>query len=190
MKRASSFRLSLLPDRESSAAIRRMMGAVCVMAILLVASVVPAISQTKDCPDCPKPSTTSVLDPKWKEFTPPPLIPGELPDCHRVQFGKQNCNDCHQKETPTSYNQWLGSKHGINQVKCGICHGDVNNYRARPDKIVCMGCHSAQVKNMPAQALVTNCSFCHKSHWFTVHRIAEYEKFGPGREQRFNVPGF
>jgi len=152
---------------------------------------IPAGSQDKDCPDCPKPAAKSAtLDPKWKEFKAPPLAPGELPDCHRVQFGKQDCMECHKKETPTGYNQWLGSKHGINSVKCGICHGDVNNYRARPDKAVCIGCHSAQVHNLPAQALVTNCSYCHKGHWFTVHKINQYEKFSPGREQRFNVPGF
>ncbi|MCL5124365.1 MAG: hypothetical protein M1511_07700 [Deltaproteobacteria bacterium] len=132
----------------------------------------------------------SNLDPKWREFMAPPLAPGELPDAHRVQFGKQNCQDCHQRETPKMYQQWLGSKHGLNNVKCGICHGDANNYRATPDKSICIGCHSQQVNNMPADALVTNCSFCHKAHWFTVHKIKLYEKFLPGRENRFKVPGF
>ena len=75
-------------------------------------------------------------------------------------------------------------------VNCGTCHGDVQNYRSRPDRVVCIGCHSAQVHNMPAQGLVTNCSFCHKGHWFTVHKVKDYERFAPGREQRFNVPGF
>jgi nitrate reductase cytochrome c-type subunit len=148
------------------------------------------LAADKDCPDCPKDSTNKSVDPKWKEFVAPPLVPGELPDCHRVQFGKQDCMECHKKETPVSYNAWLSSRHGINNVKCGICHGDVNNYRARPDKVVCMGCHSMQVKNMPAQALVTNCSYCHKGHWFTVHKVKDYEKCSPGREQRFKVPGF
>jgi len=152
---------------------------------------VPAGSQNKDCPDCPKPVTTSTtLDPRWKEFKAPLLSPGELPDCHRVQFGKQDCMECHKKETASSYNEWLGSLHGINNVKCGTCHGDVNNYRARPDKEVCIGCHSSQVRAMPKLALVTNCSFCHKGHWYTVHKIQTYEKFAPGREKRFNVPGF
>lgn len=130
------------------------------------------------------------LDSTWREFVAPPLAPGERPDAHRVQFGNQNCQDCHQKETPNVYKQWLGSKHGINNVKCGICHGDALNYRARPDRTVCIGCHSQQVNNMPPDALVTNCSFCHKSHWYTVHKIKLYEKFSPGREKRFNVPGF
>ncbi len=148
-------------------------------------------TQDKECPDCPKPITTAAgLAPQWKEFKPPPLSPGELPDCHRVQFGKQDCIECHKKETLASYNEWLGSKHGINNVKCGTCHGDVNNYRARPDKAVCIGCHSSQITNMPKQSLVTNCSYCHKGHWFTVHKINLYEKFSPGREKRFNVPGF
>jgi hypothetical protein len=163
----------------------------CMILSICLAASIPVESQDKDCPDCPKPAaTSSTLDPKWKEFKAPPLAPGETPDCHRVQFGKQDCMECHKKETPTGYNQWLGSKHGINSVKCGICHGDANNYRARPDKTVCIGCHSAQVHNLPAQALVTNCSFCHKGHWFTVHKINQYEKFAPGREGRFNVPGF
>jgi hypothetical protein len=151
----------------------------------------PVVSQDKDCPNCPKGPTTSIsLDAKWKEFTPPPLVPGQLPDCHRVQFGKQDRAECHKKETAVSYNEWLGSKHGINNVKCGTCHGDVNNYRAIPGKEVCIGCHSAQVRDMPKAALVTNCSFCHKGHWRTVHKIQQYEKFSPGRENRFNVPGF
>ncbi len=130
------------------------------------------------------------LDPKWREFTAPPLAPGEKPDAHRVQFGKQDCMECHKKETPASYNQWLISRHGINNVKCGICHGDALNYRARPDKTVCIGCHSEQVNNLPPASLVTNCSYCHKAHWFTIHKIQQYEKFSPGRANRFNVPGF
>jgi len=130
------------------------------------------------------------LDPRWREFTAPPLAPGEKPDAHRVQFGKQDCMECHMRETPAHHAQWLSSKHGINNVKCGICHGDALNYRARPDKTVCVGCHSEQVHNMPPASLVTNCSYCHKSHWFTVHKIQQYEKFSPGRTDRFNVPGF
>jgi hypothetical protein len=172
---------------------KKMKKAVYSLMILSLFLCVPmqATTQDKDCPDCPKSSTTSTsLDAKWKEFTPPPLAPGELPDCHRVQFGKQDCADCHKKETPDGYNAWLGSRHGINMVKCGTCHGDVQNYRSRPDRVVCIGCHSTQVQNMPAQALVTNCSFCHKGHWFTVHKVKDYERFSPGREQRFKVPGF
>ena len=145
----------------------------------------------EDCPDCPKTRLTSPLDPNWKQFRPPPMAPGETPDCHRVQFGKQNCMDCHKKETPVAYNQWLGSRHGINNVKCGICHGDVTNYRRMPDKVVCIGCHSKQVKDMPADAPVTNCSYCHKSHWFTVHKINAYERFAPDAAiKRFKIPGF
>jgi hypothetical protein len=94
------------------------------------------------------------------------------------------------KETPKSYQEWLGSKHGINNVKCGICHGDATNYRAMPDRNVCIGCHSYQVANMPAGAVVTNCSYCHKSHWFTIHKINQYKQFAPDRPLRFKVPGF
>jgi hypothetical protein len=151
--------------------------------------------QDEDCPGCPPSRSpaqagSTKLDPDWKQFSAPPLAPGEKPDCHRVQFRKQTCRECHKKETPQGYNDWLVSKHGINNVKCGVCHGDANNYRARPDKSVCIGCHSAQVRHMPGDALVTNCSYCHKGHWFTVHKIQLYEKFVPGRTDRFNVPGF
>ncbi len=165
---------------------------VCFIAILGIIMVGPVSAATpkEDCPDCPKNPTPSTLDPGWKQFVAPPPAPGELPDCHRVQFQKQSCIDCHKKEDPVRYQQWLGSKHGINNVACGVCHGDVNNYRARPDKVVCIGCHSLQVNNMPPNALVTNCSFCHHAHWFTVHKIKDYERFAPGREKRFNVPGF
>ena len=78
--------------------------------------------------------------------------------------------------------QWLGSKHGLNDVKCGICHGDANNYRAQPDKNICIGCHSQQINNMPQDALVTNCSFCHKAHWYTVHKIKLYRNFYRGEK--------
>jgi hypothetical protein len=159
-----------------------------IWALLLCIPLV-ALAQ-KECPDCDKAKLTSPLDPNWKQFRPPPLAPGELPDCHRVQFGKQDCGDCHMKETPDMYKQWIGSKHGINSVKCGTCHGDVVNYRAMPDRMVCIGCHSMQVKNMPAQANVTNCAYCHKSHWFTIHKIDKYKQFAPDRETPFKVPGF
>lgn len=168
--------------------------AACVAMILtwVLGSAFLCRAQDKDCPDCPKgPVKTSVLDPGWREFTAPPLAPGQLPDCHRVQFGKRTCVDCHQKDTPASYDQWLLSKHGINNVKCGVCHGDANNYRAHPDRVVCIGCHSNQVRDMPANALITNCSYCHKGHWFTVHNIPKYERFSPAKAQeRFQVPGF
>jgi hypothetical protein len=162
-----------------------------VLAILSLCMGMPIAASTQDKGAAAPPKPTSrTLDPQWQQFVAPPLAPGERPDAHRVQFGKQDCMECHKKETPEGYTQWLGSKHGINNVKCGICHGDALNYRARPDKVVCIGCHSAQVNNMPAQALVTNCAFCHKSHWFTVHKIKQYERFAPGREGRFHVPGF
>lgn len=158
---------------------------------LIIAVPTWVTSADTDCPDCPKPTLAkSRLDPGWKKFKAPPLAPGERPDCHRVQFGKQSCRECHKKETPAGYQDWLLSRHGINNVKCGVCHGDAENYRSRPDKVVCIGCHSNQVHRMPTNALVTNCSFCHKGHWFTVHKIQLYKRFAPGETKRFNVPGF
>ncbi len=149
-----------------------------------------AMTAADECPNCPKTALSSPLDPGWQDYMPPPLAPGESPDCHRVQFGKQACIDCHKKDTPLAYKQWLGSKHGINNVKCGVCHGDAANYRAMPDKAVCVGCHSQQSEQMPAQGRVTNCSFCHQVHWFTVHKIDKYKQFAPDRELKFKVPGF
>jgi hypothetical protein len=151
---------------------------------------IAVVTIAEDCPDCPKTPLSSPQDPNWKDFLPPSLAPGETPDCHRVQFGKQNCMECHKKDTPVAYQQWLASKHGINNVKCGTCHGDAVNYRAMPDKAVCIGCHSQQVDNMPASSPVTNCSFCHKVHYFTVHSIDKYKAFAPDRELEFKVPGF
>jgi len=144
----------------------------------------------ENCPTCPDTSLSVPLDPDWRDFRPPPLAPGETPDCHRVQFGKKKCAECHEKDTPAAYRQWLGSKHGINNVKCGICHGDADNYRAMPDRSVCIGCHSQQVEHMPADSPVTNCAYCHKAHWFTVHNIDKYKKFAPDREPALAVPGF
>ncbi len=142
-----------------------------------------------DCPDCPK-KMKNTLDPNWKYFKPPALTPGERASCHRVQFGKQTCIDCHKKDTPKTFLEWQGSKHGIMGVKCGTCHGDAVNYRSMPDRQVCIGCHSAQVNHMPKNALVTNCAFCHKGHWFTVHNIDTLKRFPVDRKLRFKVPGF
>ena len=164
---------------------------ICAVSIIpLFIGLIAVTITADDCPDCPKTPLTSPIDPNWKDFRPPPLAPGESPDCHRVQFGKQSCEECHKKDTPKAYNQWLGSKHGINNVKCGICHGDAVNYRAMPDRAVCIGCHSQQVKDMPTDSLITNCSFCHKVHWFTVHKIDKYKQFSPDREMKFKIPGF
>ena len=161
---------------------------------LIILSVLVAgtswIAESKECADCPKTPLSSPLDPNWQRFRPPPLAPGETADCHRVQFGKQDCLTCHKKDTPVAYEQWLGSKHGINNVKCGVCHGDATNYRAWPDKVICIGCHSNQAQQMPDRAPVTNCAYCHKAHWFTVHKIDKYKRFAPDREMTFKVPGF
>ena len=56
------------------------------------------------------PSPPSSLNPTWKEFLAPPLVPGELPDAHRVKFGKQNCQDCHKRETPKMSPAMVGVK--------------------------------------------------------------------------------
>ena len=35
------------------------------------------------------PSPPSSLNPTWKEFLAPPLVPGELPDAHRVNLANK-----------------------------------------------------------------------------------------------------
>ena len=80
---------------------------------------------------------------------------------------EQECEECHDSEGKV----WLEGKHGLMNVKCGVCHGGLDKtFNAKPDIYRCRGCHADKVadveKKLPKQS--RNCFLCHDRHSVTV----------------------
>ncbi|WP_022851435.1 cytochrome c3 family protein [Limisalsivibrio acetivorans] len=84
-----------------------------------------------------------------------------------------DCAECHQDVTPDVVQEWNQSAHGYTGVKCGVCHGDVANFRKSPGNEVCQGCHAKQVENNAMAE--KKCSSCHPVHNYTVHKQNDYK---------------
>ena len=77
------------------------------------------------------------------------------------------CSECHQKVTPTVYNEWYDSTHGIGQVKCYQCHGTYENLRVSPDMIQsCGACHTDKLGDHTGKQ---TCWECHDVHSFLTN---------------------
>lgn len=85
---------------------------------------------------------------------------------HPVPMENQSCENCH--EGSLSYEQWQKSVHGLNLVKCEVCHGEQSNFKRIPSDSVCRGCHSDQFSSIPAGK---TCATCHPAHLFNVHKM-------------------
>lgn len=87
---------------------------------------------------------------------------------------QQECSDCHEDE----FNQWQSSRHGLNQVKCLVCHGSVQeNFIAKPSPARCEACHDqkfAQLKSDPFMK-GKSCFTCHPPHTLRPHPTAASE---------------
>ena len=93
---------------------------------------------------------------------------------HPVEISaSQDCAECHAEVTPDVVQQWEQSAHGFTGVKCGVCHGDVQSFKAAPSNDTCRGCHSKQVEMnvMPDK----DCSSCHPVHTYNVHKQKDYK---------------
>ncbi len=90
---------------------------------------------------------------------------------HSVAMGNTECITCHSDAdivaNPNVVAEWNQSIHSYSGVGCGNCHGDENNFRARPRKDACEPCHSEQVAYTKS---VLPCDRCHVVHTFTVHQ--------------------
>lgn len=87
----------------------------------------------------------------------PPLGQGGAPDA---------CESCHAAATPAVVNDWEGGPHGLNLVKCFVCHGATAKELARePAASRCDGCHPAEVASVtPRTGKAQACFSCHAPH--------------------------
>lgn len=82
------------------------------------------------------------------------------------------CRDCHKTETPEVYEEWYNSLHGIANVRCYQCHGNIEAFQTTPVISKCESCHSDQMKkmNLPTGFSDKNtCWSCHPNHGLRVH---------------------
>jgi hypothetical protein len=93
-----------------------------------------------------------------------------------------DCYECHLKITPKVAQDWYESKHGIQLVKCFMCHGQPDGKGALPfaakpaADITCVRCHDPSIHQMQAKfGLVKDCSDCHPFHQNSIHH-ATYVK--------------
>lgn len=93
-----------------------------------------------------------------------------------------DCYGCHQKVSPKVAQNWYESKHGMDLVKCALCHGSPDNkgaipFSAKPDPdVVCVRCHDPAIKTMKDKfGLRADCYSCHPFHENSLHHKA-YEK--------------
>ena len=93
-----------------------------------------------------------------------------------------DCYDCHLKTTPKVAQDWYESKHGIQLVKCFMCHGQPDGKGALPfaakpaANITCVRCHDPSIQQMQTKfGLARDCSECHPFHQNSIHH-ATYTK--------------
>ena len=107
------------------------------------------------------------------------ICTGESPPCTVAAMKKVEhpevdsgleCLDCHADEAK----MWLESQHGLNNVKCSVCHGDIqSNFMAPPPVDRCIGCHADAVASMKTERMSEKtCFSCHTGHSLTPHHLA------------------
>ena len=81
------------------------------------------------------------------------------------------CDGCHAEMTPEVYQGWYAGKHGINNVKCFVCHGSVGeDFATVPSRDVCESCHFDQAESLAGSELADqSCFSCHPSHTLSPH---------------------
>jgi len=90
-----------------------------------------------------------------------------------------DCYECHKKATPKVAQDWYESKHGIQLVKCFMCHGQPDGkgalpYAVNPDPTVtCQRCHDPSIHRMTSKfGLEKACNECHPFHQNSIHHAA------------------
>ena len=73
--------------------------------------------------------------------------------------------------TPAVFQQWRQGAHGLNLVKCFVCHGSTgSDFRLRPVADRCVGCHADQVSTMREPSMKgKDCFTCHAAHALNPH---------------------
>lgn len=90
---------------------------------------------------------------------------------HPKVAGAETCEGCHSDSTPRVFREWKESRHGIDLVKCLVCHGSTGaDFKARPAMDRCTGCHADQVASMRSPAMKgKTCFSCHSPHALDPH---------------------
>ncbi len=83
------------------------------------------------------------------------------------------CDVCHSDATPQVVAEWFTGKHGMNNVKCFVCHGSAGaDFVRRAPAQRCQGCHAEQVASLAHPTLVgKDCFSCHPPHLLSPHRL-------------------
>jgi hypothetical protein len=90
----------------------------------------------------------------------------------------QDCETCHREKTPAVVERWEKSVHGMNSVKCFVCHGSIGSpdFTTRPAMSKCDACHSEQVATMKSSLPILQgktCFTCHDPHALNPHAAAQ-----------------
>jgi hypothetical protein len=87
----------------------------------------------------------------------------------------EDCALCHAEVTPELHRRWFDSKHGLNNVKCTVCHGSAGaDFRRRPDAARCRGCHADQAETLKQPFFKgKDCFACHAGHSLNPHAEAD-----------------
>ena len=85
------------------------------------------------------------------------------------------CDSCHAEYTEEIHQQWFASKHGLNNVKCFVCHGTADDsFTVKPEPDRCIGCHFDKVESLATPFMEgKDCFSCHPSHLLSPHRKIE-----------------
>ncbi len=134
----------------------RLFGSVLLVLLALTAAGQPAIAQVG--------SSVQTIP-----ITPPASTYPAGGKLHQKIPSGKDCFDCHKR----LYSEWNAGPHGVNQVQCSVCHGNVTeSFTAKPPVSVCEGCHAdpvAQLKSDPFMQGKT-CVTCHPPHALKPHQ--------------------
>jgi len=101
---------------------------------------------------------------------PPAVAKGGNSEHPEVEPGEL-CIDCHRDITPEVVDEWYAGSHGMNSVKCFVCHGSTgDDFAAVPSTDGCIGCHSDQIESMARPHMTgKDCFSCHLAHLLDPH---------------------
>ena len=85
---------------------------------------------------------------------------------HPDTGGDADCAGCHEQATPAQFKAWFEGRHGMNLVRCQICHGSTGaDFTRRPPPERCRGCHGAEVDSFARLGVPgKDCFLCHAPH--------------------------
>jgi len=85
------------------------------------------------------------------------------------------CDVCHKEVTPEIVDAWYESKHGMNNVKCFVCHGPLGpEFMRRAPVNRCVGCHGDKEASMALPFFKgKDCFSCHAGHELNPHKLVK-----------------